>query len=342
VNRSRRSASVTSARVRKPSRVRSRQLSVRFAGENDKTTRRPTLRPTFCGLLPSSKTVVDGVSAPCNCALSLMSGSSPQKLVGALVYGLFYRSRQAKRRRVGVNEPSTVPYTSAWSHLRFAVIGSLLAGSPEKGALHGALRRACSTHLAPPVTGRPVRFGLSTIERWLYARAKRAAIRSVFYAVRCARTWHPRPRETPPCSSFYGSSTQPTRTGRSNCTIWNLKAFGRGTPELGGVPCYSSIRRFFKAQGLHRRRRLSSRRTEGAERAEERLSRREVRSYECRYSNLSGTGWHQGSLQSHARRRIRYPRPHRHPRRSLAPRCHLQWYLGVERAQIMAISVAAS
>jgi len=93
----------------------------------------------------------------------------------------------------------------------------------------------------------------------------------------------------------------------------------------------------FKAQGLHRRRRLSSRRTEGAERAEERLSRREVRSYEAEYVN-SVWHWdgHQGSLQVLTPRgEYETPRPQSASSTiARASPCHLQWYLGFERAQV--------
>jgi transposase InsO family protein len=69
----------------------------------------------------------------------------------------------------------------------------------------------------------------------------------------------------------------------------NLQALAKQRPELGPVPSYSTIRRFLKAQGLSRRRRLSARRTAGVERAEARLMQREVRSYEADHV---GALWH--------------------------------------------------
>ena len=59
----------------------------------------------------------------------------------------------------------------------------------------------------------------------------------------------------------------------------NLRALATDRVELGPVPSYSSIRRFFHSQGWRKRRRLTSRDTAGAERAEARLASREVRSY---------------------------------------------------------------
>src|SRR6266567_9564485 len=61
----------------------------------------------------------------------------------------------------------------------------------------------------------------------------------------------------------------------------NLRAMAAGNDELAPVASYSSIRRFFQAQGWRKRRRLTTRDTLGAERAEARLASREVRSYEA-------------------------------------------------------------
>jgi transposase InsO family protein len=108
----------------------------------------------------------------------------------------------------------------------------------------------------------------------------------------------------------------------------NLRALAEQRPELGPVPSYSTIRRFFKAQGLIKRRRLSARRTAGVERAEARLLQREVRSYEADHV---GTLWHvdahHGSLKVVTSRAEWYQ-----PvligiiddRSRLL--CHLQWY----------------
>jgi transposase InsO family protein len=95
------------------------------------------------------------------------------------------------------------------------------------------------------------------------------------------------------------------------------------------VPSYATLRRFLVAHGLDKRRRLTARRTEGAERAEARLFDREVRSYEAEYVNGL---WHWDC--HHGSRKVLTPRGEwRTPillgvlddRSRLA--CHLQWYL---------------
>ena len=63
----------------------------------------------------------------------------------------------------------------------------------------------------------------------------------------------------------------------------SLAALAQSNPDLLPVPSYATLRRFLKANGFNKRRRLTSRRTEGAERAEARFLDREVRSYEAEH-----------------------------------------------------------
>ncbi len=55
----------------------------------------------------------------------------------------------------------------------------------------------------------------------------------------------------------------------------NLAALAETRPDLQPAPSYTTLRRFFKANGLDRRR-VTSRQTEGAARAEDRLADREM------------------------------------------------------------------
>src|SRR5688572_28004194 len=58
-----------------------------------------------------------------------------------------------------------------WANFRFSVVGVLLAAPPPKGSLRTQLRRLAVRQWRHPITGAPVNFGLSTIERW-FRRAK--------------------------------------------------------------------------------------------------------------------------------------------------------------------------
>ena len=55
-----------------------------------------------------------------------------------------------------------------WAHLRFSVVGQLLAAPPTKGELKAAITELAQRAWQHPTTGEPVRFGFSTIERWYY------------------------------------------------------------------------------------------------------------------------------------------------------------------------------
>ena len=61
-----------------------------------------------------------------------------------------------------------------WALLRFSVVGSLLAAPAAHGELRVELERLAAKSWEHPVSGKPTRFGLSTIQRWYYqARAAR-------------------------------------------------------------------------------------------------------------------------------------------------------------------------
>jgi putative transposase len=55
-----------------------------------------------------------------------------------------------------------------WARLRFAIIGPLLAAPPAAGERHATLVALSRKSWQHPSTGLPVRFGVSTLERWFY------------------------------------------------------------------------------------------------------------------------------------------------------------------------------
>src|SRR6202140_5629667 len=55
-----------------------------------------------------------------------------------------------------------------WARFRFSVIGPLLAAPPERGELQEQLKSLAAKKWHHPISGQPVQFGLSTIERWFY------------------------------------------------------------------------------------------------------------------------------------------------------------------------------
>src|SRR5258708_2635572 len=222
-----------------------------------------------------------------------------------------------------------------WAHLRFSVVGQLLASPPPKGELRAQLKELAARVWRHPITGDSVRFGVSTIEAWYYQtlREPRDPVRVLRRKVR---------KDAGLQDSLNIAIRQALLAQYANHKSWsiqlhweNLRALAEKNAELGSLPSYSTVRRFFKAHALYKRRRVTSRRTEGAERAEARLSEREVRSYEAEYVNgLVHWDAHYGSpkiLTSRAQWAIPLSFGVIDHRSRLV--CHLRWYWGAEGAQ---------
>src|SRR6266550_3303317 len=56
-----------------------------------------------------------------------------------------------------------------WAHLRFSIVGPLLAAPPPRGELEAELEKLAAKSWLHPVTGQPAQFSVSTIQRWYYA-----------------------------------------------------------------------------------------------------------------------------------------------------------------------------
>jgi len=216
-----------------------------------------------------------------------------------------------------------------WARLRFSVIGQLLAAPPEKGALRAALEELAAREWRHPSSGVPVRFGVSTLERWFY-RARNERQDPVAVLRRKRR------QDAGEQASMTTALRQALLAQYAAHKSWsaklhhdNLVALAETRSELRPVPSYTTVRRFLRTRGLTKRRPLTTRQTAGALAATARLDAREVRSYEAEYTNSL---WHWDC--------------HVGPRKVLTPRgtwqtpvlfgvlddhsrlaCHLQWYL---------------
>jgi len=224
-----------------------------------------------------------------------------------------------------------------WGALRFSVIGQLLAAPPGKGELAAAIAALAERTWQHPTTGKPVRFGFSTIERWYYRALKK---RSDPVGVLRRKLRADAGRQT----AMSGAVRRAIIAQYAAHKSWsvrlhhdNLAALAENNPDLAPLPSYATLRRFFKASGFYKRRRVTSRHTEGAERAEARFLDREVRSYEAEYV---GGLWHFDA--HHGSRTVLTPEGAWETpilfgvlddRSRLA--CHLQWYLS-ESAEIVA------
>ena len=209
--------------------------------------------------------------------------AGPQKTPLVSDRGVFYGRFLHVRRSAGMTQRQSSRVHERWARLRFSVIGQLLAAPPAQGSLRSEIEKLAAREWCHPSTGQPVRFGVSTIERWFY-RAVKERHDPVGVLRRKVRT------DAGQQASMSDTVRQALLAQYAAHKSWsvqlhhdNLVALGENRPELRPVPPYSTLRRFFKAHGLEKRRRLTSRRTEGAERAEARLDDREVRSFEAEY-----------------------------------------------------------
>ena len=170
-----------------------------------------------------------------------------------------------------------------WAHLRFSVIGQLLAAPPAKGELRAAIAALAARQWCHPDTGEAVSFGFSTIQRWFYI-ALRERNDPVGKLRRKRRADAGRERVM---SDAVREAVLAQYVAHKNWSARlqhdNLIALGETRPDLRPVPSYSTLRRFLKSHGLDKRRRVTPRLTTGAERAEARRDQREVRSYEAEY-----------------------------------------------------------
>jgi len=136
-----------------------------------------------------------------------------------------------------------------WAQLRFSIVGPLLAAPPEKGELRAAIEQLAAKQWRHPVSGSPVRFGFSTIERW-YHQARRAMdpVGSLHRKIRAD-------------AGHQGAVSKSLRREisqlRTEHPSWsyqliydNLAALIRTDRELGPLPSYSTVRRYMVAQGL--------------------------------------------------------------------------------------------
>jgi putative transposase len=215
-----------------------------------------------------------------------------------------------------------------WARLRFAIVGPLLASPPRRGELHQEIGRLAAKSWQHPRTGEAVRFGRSTIERWLYtARASRDPVAVLGRAVRHDAGAHP---------SVSLALRQLVRQQYEEHPSWTVKLhydnlLVRVGPaaDCGPVPSYQSVRRFMQAQGLHRQRPGRRRERTGAAHTEQRRAVFEVRSYEVAHTHSL---WHADF--HHGARKVLTPDGSwqtplllgfldDHSRLV----CHLQWYL---------------
>jgi len=175
-----------------------------------------------------------------------------------------------------------------WARLRFSIIGHLLAAPPEPGELHRALTALAARTWRHPTTGRTIRFGVSTLERWFYTARKHADPVAVLR--NRPRTDVGRSRVLSPAA--IAAIAQQYHAHPS----WTVQLHYDNLRVVldGDLPSYATVRRHMKQHGWLRRPR-PPRATDGALAARTHLEQVEVRSFEVDYVNAL---WHLDFHQS--------------------------------------------
>ncbi len=176
-----------------------------------------------------------------------------------------------------------------WSRLRLQIIGQLLAAPPAPGELKQRLLALSQQSWRHPIHGGDIRFGFSTLERWL-ARARQSPDPAAFL------TTVPRLD-----AGFSRAVSEPLiqaiREQYAQHPKWNIRLHYdnlRLDAQADEFPSYATVLRFFRAQGLWRQRDPLS----GVQRSAVPDGSREVRSFEATHVGaLFHLDGHQGSLK---------------------------------------------
>jgi putative transposase len=213
------------------------------------------------------------------------------------------------------------PARVRWARLRFQIIGTLLASPPEEGELRLRLTELAARPWAHPTTGEVVRFSFKTIERWFYAaRGATDPIAVLARRVPSHAGTHPRISDALAEALARLYAEHPRWTFQLHYD--NLAALAREDPRLAPMPCYATVRRYMRHQGLLRMRKKRVR--EG----DEAFTPRETRSYEVAHVHgLWHLDFHQGS-RAVLTKAGEWKKPQLlgilDDRSRLC--CHLQWY----------------
>jgi putative transposase len=216
-----------------------------------------------------------------------------------------------------------------WAHLRFSIVGPLLAAPPAHGELRAELDRLSQKEWLHPIERKPVQFGASTIERWYYAAraADNDPVGILRRTVRKDSGQHPSLSED--LRLVVEMQYKAHKHWSHHLHYDNFKALAETDVRHLSIPSYSTILRYMKDHGFFRKSLPRNKDAPGLLKAEQRLESREVRSFESEYVNgLWHLDFHEGSLKILTPEgRWVYPQLlgilDDHSRLA----CHLQWYL---------------
>jgi len=181
------------------------------------------------------------------------------------------------------------PSPQMWARFRFSIIGSLLSSPPRKGELKPALKALAQKTWVHPVSGSPVSYSPTSLERWYYVarRAKDDPVGALRRAIR--KDAGTQEAMSEPLRRALLGLYKAHRGWTVKLLFDNLAVLAEDDALLRPVPSYSTTLRFMRAHGLCRIHRGRNADRPGVTKAQDRLDTREVRSYEVEYV---GSLWH--------------------------------------------------
>lgn len=215
-----------------------------------------------------------------------------------------------------------------WSRFRFSIIGPLLAAPPEAGELQKIVTDLAQKQWRHPITGLPVQFSISTIERWFYHARKKNDPVNALRSKRRSDAGRAR-RLSVGLKQVIKQQYREHPRWSYQLHADNVSCLIKKSAELGPMPSYNTIRRHMRANGLTKLRCLQNKHTPGALISAARLESHEVRGFEMDHVHalwhldfhhgsrkiLGRDGqWHKPLLLSIMDDRSRIA-------------CHAQWYL---------------
>ena len=136
-----------------------------------------------------------------------------------------------------------------WARLRFSIIGPLLAAPPASGELSAALTALATKSWRHPHSGRDVRFGVSTLQRWYYT-ARAAADPVAALKDRLRGDIGRFPSLSPAVIAVLTTQYREHPGWTAQLHFDNLRVALAGSDSP--LPSYPTIRRFLKARGRPR------------------------------------------------------------------------------------------
>jgi putative transposase len=182
---------------------------------------------------------------------------------------------------------TTIRRHERWANLRHQIIGALLAAPPARGELRAAIEAITERSWRHPITGEPVQFAFSTVERWLHTARKAAGHGDTIGALRRKVRADAGTRRAVSSAVVDAVVAQHKRhpTWSYQLHADNLLAQGMLGELVGRVPSYTTVRRLMKERGLLRQKRRQRRGNQefGDDHSREIFETRETRSYESEY-----------------------------------------------------------